>query len=187
MMTRPEAEAIYDAGKETVVRVLLMMDARIHSLEQQVQSLSTRLDLSDKRVRHLEEQLAKNSRNSSKPPSTDGFKKPSPKSLRKKGQRKSGGQPGHSGHTLKMAEKPDYTEVHHVDVCECCRRSLADQAPEGVEKRHVHDLPPRRLIVTEHQAEIKACSCGHLNKAAFPMASTLRRNTARALRRRPCT
>ena len=66
MMTRPEAEAIYDAGKETVVRVLLRMDARIHSLEQQVQSLTTRLDLSDKRVRHLEEQLAKNSRNSSK-------------------------------------------------------------------------------------------------------------------------
>ena len=168
MMTRPEAEAIYDAGKETVVRVLLMMDARIHSLEQQVQSLTTRLDLSDKRVRHLEEQLAKNSRNSSKPPSTDGFKKPSPKSLRKKGQRKSGGQPGHTGHTLKMADKPDHTEVHHVDVCECCRRSLADQAPEGVEKRQVHDLPPRRLIVTEHQAEIKKCSCGHLNKAAFP-------------------
>lgn len=168
MMTRPEAEAIYDAGKETVVRVLLMMDARIHSLEQQVQSLTTRLDLSDKRVRHLEEQLAKNSRNSSKPPSTDGFKKPSPKSLRKKGQRKSGGQPGHTGHTLKMAESPDHTEIHHVEVCECCRRSLTDQSVDSVEKRQVHDLPPLRLIVTEHQAETKTCSCGHLNKAAFP-------------------
>ena len=168
MMTRPEAEAIYDAGKETVVRVLLMMDARIHSLEQQVQSLTTRLDLSDKRVRHLEEQLAKNSRNSSKPPSTDGFKKPSPKSLRKKGQRKSGGQPGHTGHTLKMAENPDHTEIHHVEVCECCRRSLTDQPADSVEKRQVHDLPVLRLIVTEHQAETKQCCCGHLNKATFP-------------------
>lgn len=168
MMTRPEAEAIYDAGKETVVRVLLMMDARIHSLEQQVQSLTTRLDLSDKRVRQLEEQLAKNSRNSSKPPSSDGFKKPSPKSLRKKGQRKSGGQPGHAGHTLKMAEKPDHTQNHHVDVCECCRRSLADQPADSIEKRQVHDLPVLRLIVTEHQAETKQCCCGHLNKAAFP-------------------
>ena len=129
MMTRPEAEAIYDAGKETVVRVLLMMDARIHSLEQQVQSLTTRLDLSDKRVRHLEEQLAKNSRNSSKPPSTDGFKKPSPKSLRKKGQRKSGGQPGHTGHTLKMAEKPDHTKVYHMDACECCGSSSPNIRP----------------------------------------------------------
>ena len=78
MMTRQEAEAIYDAGKDTVVRVLMMMDARIRALEERVQS--------------LENQRAKNSRNSSKPPSSDGFKKPAPKSLRKNGQRKSGGQ-----------------------------------------------------------------------------------------------
>ncbi|MBL7115593.1 MAG: IS66 family transposase, partial [Kiritimatiellae bacterium] len=154
MMTRQEAEAIYDAGKETVVRVLMMMDARIRALEERVQS--------------LENQLAKNSRNSSKPPSSDGFKKPAPKSLRKKGKRKSGGQPGHTGHTLKMADKPDHSEVHRVKECEHCGRSLADQSADGVEKRQVHDLPPLRLIVTEHQAETKTCSCGHLNKAAFP-------------------
>ena len=168
MMTRQEAEAIYEAGKETVVRVLLTMDARIHSLERQVQYLTNRLDQSDRRVRHLEEQLAKNSRNSSKPPSSDGFKKPAPKSLRKKGKRKSGGQPGHTGHTLKMADKPDHTEVHRVTECEHCGRCLADQSADSVEKRQVHDLPPLRLIVTEHQAESKTCDCGRLNKAAFP-------------------
>ena len=154
MMTRQEAEAIYDAGKETVVRVLLMMDARIRALEECVQS--------------LENQLAKNSRNSSKPPSSDGYKKPAPKSLRKKGKRKSGGQPGHKGHTLAMADKPDHTEVHRVQECEHCGRSMADQSADSVEKRQVHDLPPLRLIVTEHQAETKTCACGHLNKAAFP-------------------
>ena len=168
MLTREDALAIYHAGPEVVVRVLLEMDARIHALEQQVQELSARLDVSEKRVRDLENQLAKNSRNSSKPPSTDGYKKPSPRSLRKKGQRKSGGQPGHMGHTLKMVEEPDHTEVHRVQQCGCCHRSLADHDPEGVEKRQVHDLPPRRLVVTEHQAEIKLCVCGHLNKAAFP-------------------
>ena len=168
MMTRPEAEAIYEAGKETVVRVLLSMDARIHSLERQVQDLTSRLDQSDRRVRHLEEQLAKNSRNSSKPPSSDGFKKPAPKSLRKKGKRKSGGQPGHTGHTLKMADKPDHTEVYPVKECEHCGRMLDGQPADGVEKRQVQDLPPLRLLVTEHQAETKTCSCGHLNKAAFP-------------------
>jgi len=154
MMTQQEAEAIYDAGKENVVRVLLMMDARIRALEQRVQS--------------LENQLATNSRNSSKPPSSDGFKKPAPKSLRKKGKRKSGGQPGHTGHTLAITDKPDHTEVHRVKVCEHCGRSLADQSVDSIEKRQVQDLPPLRLIVTEHQAEIKTCSCGHLNKAAFP-------------------
>ena len=168
MLSREQALAIYHAGPEVVVRVLLEMDARIHALEQQVQDLSARLDVSEKRVRDLEDQLAKNSRNSSKPPSTDGFKKPSPKSLRKKGQRKSGGQPGHTGHTLKMVEEPDHTEVHRVEECECCHRSLADHEPDCVEKRQVHDLPPRRLVVTEHQGEIKLCVCGHLNKAAFP-------------------
>ncbi len=153
-MIRQEAEAIYDAGKETVVRALLTMDASIRALEQRVQS--------------LENQLAKTSRNSSKPPSSDGFRKPAPKSLRKKGERKSGGQPGHTGHTLAMADKPDHTEVHRVKACEQCGRSLADQSADRIEKRQVHDLPPLRLIVTEHQAETKTCACGHLNKAAFP-------------------
>jgi len=168
MMTRQEAEAIYDAGKETVVRVLLSMDARIHSLERQVEDLTIRLDQSDRRVRQLEEQLAKNSRNSGKPPSTDGFKKPAPKSLRKKGPRNTGGQPGHPGHTLEMADKPDDIEHHRVEHCACCGRSLAGQAPAGIEKRQVHDLPPIRLVVTEHRAESKRCTCGHLNKAEFP-------------------
>ena len=167
-MTRPEAEAIYNAGKETVVRVLLMMDARIDALEHQVQSLSTRLDASEQQVRKLQEQLAKNSSNSSKPPSSDGYKKPAPKSLRKKGERKSGGQPGHTGHTLKRLDEPDHTQVHPVKNCECCGRSLADQLADGLEKRQVHDLPPLRLIVTEHQAETKVCACGHCNRAAFP-------------------
>ena len=172
MLSREEALAIYHAGPELVVRVLLEMDGRIHALEQQVQDLNARLDVSEKRVRYLEDQLAKNSRNSSKPPSMDGFKKPSPKSLRKKGRRKSGGQPGHAGHTLKMVEEPDHTEVHRVEECECCHRSLIDHEPDCVEKRQVHDLPPRRLVVAEHQVEIKLCTCGHLNKAAFPEGVT---------------
>ena len=167
MMTRREAEAIHDAGREAVVRVLLEMDARIDTLEHQVRSLSTRLDASEQRVRQLQEQLAGNSRNSSKPPSSEGYKKPAPKSLRKKGERKSGGQPGHTGHTLEMVDEPDHTEVHPVLHCECCGRSLADQPAGGLEKRQVHDLPPLRLIVTEHQAETKVCDCGHRNKSAF--------------------
>ncbi|MBW6504725.1 IS66 family transposase [bacterium] len=175
MLTREEALAIYHAGPETVVRVLLEMDARIHDalraidgLEQQVRDLTLRLDASEQRVKHLEDQLAKNSRNSSKPPSTDGFQKPAPRSLREKSARPSGGQPGHTGKTLTMVEKPDRTERHRIEHCECCGRSLAACPPDGIEKRQVHDLPPLRLIVTEHQVEMKRCPCGHLNKATFP-------------------
>ncbi len=161
MLTREAARAIYDAGPETVVRVLLQMDARIHALEQRVEELQAQ-------VRHLQDQLAKHSRNSSKPPSTDGLQKPAPKSLREKSTRPSGGQPGHPGQTLPMAEKPDHTERHRVERCKRCGRSLADRPPEGIEQRQVHDLPPLRLIVTEHQGERTRCPCGHLNKAAFP-------------------
>ena len=160
-MTRAEAQAIYRAGEETVVHVLLEMDRRIHTLEQRVEDLQTQ-------VHQLQDQLAKNSRNSSKPPSTDGFKKPEPKSLREKSTRLSGGQPGHAGQTLAMVGKPDRIEPHRVERCERCGRSLAHRPPDDLEKRQVHDLPPRRLTVTEHQAEIKFCACGHTNKAAFP-------------------
>ena len=161
MLTREDAQAIYRAGEETVVWVLLEMDARIHALEQRVEDLQAQ-------VHQLQDQLAKNSRNSSKPPSTDGFQKPAPKSLREKSARPSDGQPGHSGQPLGMVEKPDHTERHRVERCTCCGRSLAHRVPDGVEKRQVHDLPPMRLIVTEHQGETKRCPCGHLNKAAFP-------------------
>lgn len=168
MMTRQEAEAIYDAGREAVVHVLLEMDRRIHALERQVEDLTARLDRSDRRVRELEAQLAKNSRNSGKPPSSDGYKKPAPKSLRTPHGRKPGGQPGHTGHTLKMADKPDFTEVHQASECTCCGGPLDGQCAESVEKRQVHDLPALRLFVTEHRAESQRCACGHLNKAAFP-------------------
>ncbi len=168
MMTRQEAEAIYDAGKDTVVRVLLDMDRRIRSLEAQVQDLSARLGASEHRVRHLEEQVARNSHNSHKPPSSDGLAKPKPKSLRPKSQRPTGGQPGHPGHTLRMVEKPDRIVPHRVERCSGCGRSLAGQQPDRVERRQVHDLPEPKLEVTEHQAEVKTCPCGCVNRAAFP-------------------
>ena len=168
MMTRQEAEAIYDAGKETVVRVLLDMDRRIHALECQVQDLTARLDASERRVRQLEEQLAQDAHNSSKPPSSDGLSKPKPKSLRLPSERPTGGQPGHPGHTLRMVEKPDHTVRHAVERCADCGRSLVLQAPDRVERRQIFDLPEPKLEVTEHQGEVKTCACGRVNRAAFP-------------------
>jgi len=161
MMTRQEAEAIYDAGKETVVRVVLDMDRRIHALKQCVAALQSQ-------VQALTQRGAKDSHNSHKPPSSDGLAKPKPKSLRPKSQRPTGGQPGHAGHTLRTVENPDRTLRHAVERCKDCGRALARQEPDRVERRQVFELPEPKLEVTEHQSEVKTCPCGYVNRAAFP-------------------
>jgi transposase len=168
MMTQKEAEAIYDAGKETVVRVLLDLSAKVDQLTADFVALKAENAALCNRVQTLEERVAKDSHNSHKPPSSDGLAKPKPKSLRPKSQRPTGGQPGHPGRTLRMVEKPDQTVRHAVERCAHCGRSLSRQEPDRVERRQVFDLPEPKLEVTEHQAEVKTCSCGCVNRAAFP-------------------
>jgi transposase len=118
--------------------------------------------------RKLKEQLAKNSSNSSKPPSSDGFNKPVPKNLRGKTNKKPGGQPGRNGVNLKPVENPDHIILHRVETCHC-GRDLKNEPVIKVEKRQVHDIPPVKLEVTEHRAEVKICpDCGRKHKGAFP-------------------
>ena len=108
----------------------------------------------------------RHSGNSSKPPSSDGFKKV-PKNLRKKSKRNQGGQRGHKGTTLEMVAEPDEVHTHKVSSCSCCHKNLTRKAVDGIERRQVYDIPPIKIQVTEHQSEVKICSCGHKNKA-FP-------------------
>jgi len=126
------------------------------------------------RIQALEDQLAKNSSNSGKPPSSDGLKKPPrTRSLRQSSGKKSGAQVGHEGHRLETVEKPEKVEVHRVQRCRHCQASLEETPVKEVKKRQVFDLPPLRLVVTEHQAEIKQCpGCGHFTQAEFPAEVT---------------
>jgi len=158
-LTEEDIRVLYRQGEDTNVELIMEL-------------IRMNKELTD-RVQALEDRLAKNSRNSGKPPSSDGYQKPAPKSLRKRHGRKSGGQPGHSGNTLKAVDKPDFIEIHSVNECKSCHRSLKRVSVKKIEKRQVFDLPKVAMSVTEHQAEIKICPhCGEKNKADFPESVT---------------
>jgi transposase len=122
-----------------------------------------------KRLNVLEAKLEKNSRNSSKPPSSDGPGR-KPKSLRGTSGAKPGAQPGHKGKTLKRVAHPDHIEIHPVaPVCDACGHQI-DSARISVlsEGRQVIDLPPTRFVVTEHRVQIAQCACGKRHSGVFP-------------------
>ena len=121
-------------------------------------------------VLDLQNRLALNSRNSSKPPSSDGLQKPAPKSLRQTSGRKPGGQQGHPGCTLRPVDKPDRILPISLDVCpRGCGTSLLKRPVSTYLARQVFDLPPQKLFVTEHRAETKLCpSCNAFVTAPFP-------------------
>jgi transposase len=119
-------------------------------------------------VKALEGQQAKDSHNSSLPPSSDRFVRP-PKSLRQKSGKKPGGQKGHRGHHLQQVEIPDQVLIHPVERCEHCQQDLREYPADLPERRQVIDLPVKRLWVTEHRVEEKQCpTCFHLTRASFP-------------------
>ena len=122
----------------------------------------------------LQERLALTSRNSSKPPSQDGYAKPKPKSLRGTTGKKAGGQPGHPGATLQLVENPDQIEVHPLERCPCgCGSDLNQQPALYYECRQIFDLPPQKLVVTEHRVEVKRCPLsGKLVHTPWPVGIT---------------
>ncbi len=119
----------------------------------------------------LRRRLGLDSSNSSKPPSSDGLKKKPRvlKSLRTRTGKRSGGQKGHRGDTLRQVAEPDAIVEHAAEVCEHCQARLLADSKVDEEKRQVFDLPEKPLIVTEHRAAIHDCrACGRRTRADFP-------------------
>lgn len=112
------------------------------------------------RVAEPEVQVRTTSRNSSRPPSSDGLGKPAPKSLRRKSGRKPGGQSGHPGATLRQVADPDEVVVHEPGRCQGCGADGRAGRQIGMERRQVFDLGPIRVRVTEHQVVTHLCRCG---------------------------
>ena len=128
----------------------------------------------EQRIDALERQVALNSKTSSRPPSSDGLKKPPAvkrtQSLRGKSDRKTGGQPGHKGKTLRQTATPDHVINHYPEICNACGAALLASMAEKIVVRQVVDLPaPPPPEVTEHR--VYQCRCGQcdaVTRGAFP-------------------
>src|SRR5258708_5922543 len=146
---------------EELVKALEAQRAENQTLRNDLAKALESLEEANARIKQLEGQVAKDSHNSSKPPSTNGFKEPLRKtaSLREKSGKKSGGQPGHAGKTLMMVEHPDQTVLLTAEQCHCCQRDISEVSPCRKERVQVFDLPSVHLQVTEYHVEVKTCPC----------------------------
>ncbi len=157
--TRPTREQLIILAKqdpEAIADLVLALLDRIEQLESRIETLEL------------------NSRNSSKPPSSDKgnfTNPPKPKSLREESTKKQGGQPGHKGQTLEKSEQPDLVIEHKLPASLCCEgcNNVIDVDVSSYQSRQVFDLPPIAMQVTEHQ--VQQCKCPHCDasiSADFP-------------------
>jgi transposase len=141
-------------------------------LRASVGDLSEQLSVALARIEELTARLGMSSKNSSKPPSSDGLAKPAPKSLRAKSGRGPGRPKGQAGFTLEPVANPTHRRRHEPHACAGCGGDLAGAPVVGVEARQVFDLPPIALEVTQHDLVARQCSCGTVTKASPPAGVT---------------
>jgi transposase len=143
-------------------------DERIQQQSLLIQQMQEQIAALSQHVKDLQDQLAKDSHNSSLPPSSDRFVR-QPKSLRQKSEKKTGGQEGHPGTTLRFSQAPDEVIEYRVTVCSSCQQDLREVEACVTLRRQVVDMPSPRLIVQEHRAQQKQCPrCQHITLASFP-------------------
>lgn len=150
-LTRESLEAL---DKDTLIDLVLQLAARLTQQEA--------------RISALEAQLKTNSKNSSKPPSSDPpFQSLVPKP---KSEKKSGGQPGHKGHGLSRVATPDHLQEHLPSHCEHCGCTLENQPATPVGCWQVFDLPQDlKIEVVEHRRFARCCPrCQKESQAALP-------------------
>jgi transposase len=167
----PDAAAGLRAANARLRELLAERDAEIAVLREQnseIAVLRESLAALQSQVEGLAAQVKANSRNSSKPPSSDGLAKPAPKSLRGRSGRKPGRPKGQPGATMELTDHPDKRVRHRPAKCGCCGKSLNGAEVTAVERRQVIDIPRVRAKTTEHQLLTLRCGCGCETKADAP-------------------
>lgn len=145
------------------------MGERAKVLEGQVEVLTNEVERLRNRVKELEGQASKNSKNSSKPPSSDGLKKKKTTSLRVASGKKPGGQTGHPGKTLKRTDRPDIVIRNELPpCCDACQATLSSDDAQVQKRGQVFDIPAVRFEVIEYQTLSLRCQCGKLHQSELP-------------------
>lgn len=138
----------------------------IPSLQALLLDVLKRVEQLEKENQELKARLEETSRNSNRPPSSDGFRKRT--GLPKTKSKKRGGQKGHKGNTLKMVANPDFVVELSPTVCSC-GTSLEAVAKVCESTRQVFDLPVPQLEVTAYQQLSCSCpGCGKKHLGEFP-------------------
>jgi transposase len=178
MPSREEILVIYQTGPDALVawveHLVTSHQQQVSELTQQVERQRAQLTTLAAQLVEVERRLGKDSHNSHQPPSSDGLaKRPRPRSLRQRSGKKSGGQVGHPGVTLRLVEKPDYVISHVPAACAKCGTSLATSPAGGCERRQIIEIPKPHMEVTEHQAVHKVCpTCQTNTVGQFPATVT---------------
>jgi transposase len=141
---------------------------RLAVMEQALARANERIEALEAENAELRRRLGQTPRNSNMPPSAQGLDKPAPKSLRGKSGRRSGGQDGHPGRTLRQIDEPDETVVHEPVACGGCGNGLSAAPLAAVTRRQVFEVPQIATRVTEHQLIARRCGCGAVTGADAP-------------------
>ena len=147
-------------------QLLAERDARIAQQDALILALLGQVETLQALVLELRAQINANSSKSNRPPSSDGLKKPTPKSQRKSSGKNVGGQTGHPGSSLARSEPNTIIEHRPEQNCSACGKDLPEA--EFVEARQVVDIPPISVSVTEHRLFEASCSCGMICRSSWP-------------------
>jgi transposase len=121
-----------------------------------------------RRNAELEALVAKDSHNSSRPPSTDPPWAKRTRSLRRPSGRRPGGQAGHHGETLRLSERPGRVVEHRPRECRGCHAPLASAQVVRHRRQQVWEVVPAKLRVTEHRLAVLRCrACGRTTQGDF--------------------
>ncbi|MEZ4607936.1 MAG: IS66 family transposase [Deinococcales bacterium] len=161
-----ENEARKEGEREEQLKELLECN---EELKRENAELKREVEELKREVEELKRELGKNSKNSDKAPSSDGYRKKKVEvGIAKEGKKAKGGQEGHKGRTLEQVSEADYVELHSPRECERCGREFREgEVKESGESRQVYDLPKSVLEVTEHRLGEAEC-CGMLQRGEYP-------------------